>query len=80
MPAYAVEITKENMSAIASEGGPGFVKQRAMDWLEEHGEGYFLRNPGDALDCQFFEPVVFFELYKFEYPDNDMLFRRVVKI
>lgn len=72
-------MTMNNMWVIASEK-PDFDKEEFINWLEEHEEGYFLRDPESVLDCQYFEPTVFLEIYTFTSPDRGELFRRVVKI
>lgn len=80
MPAYACRVTPENMGAIASEFGKRkWDLQEAMQWLEEHGDGWFLRDDSSPLDCHFFEPTVFFEMYAFD-GDSNSLFRRVIKL
>lgn len=77
--AYAVVMSTENMSAIASEH-PKFDKAAFLKWLEDHGEGYFLRDETTSLDCQYFEPTVFAQMYLFEGGDEATLFRRVVRV
>lgn len=78
--AWACKTSKENLGAIASEAGGHFDRKYAEDWVEEHGEGYFLRDPGSAFDCQFFVDTVFFDLYEFEASSSDnALFRTVVR-
>lgn len=79
MVAYAVVMSEENMLVIASEH-PKFDKAEFRKWLADHGEGYFLRDESSPLDCQYFEPTVFAQMYLFESGDESALFRRVVKI
>lgn len=80
--AYAVAITEENLrGVIRSEAGSNFDLEFALAWLEEHGEGWFLRDEESALDCQFFMPMVFVEMYQFVSSlDHTSLFRQVIKI
>lgn len=80
--AYAVAITEDNIRGIIrSEAGLDFNLELALTWLEEHLEGWFLRDEGSPLDCHFFEPLVFVELYKFVSPhDHTSLLRQVIKI
>lgn len=85
MPAYACEVTVTNINAILSELGRKADRDEAQtlitDWLEEHGEGWFLRDESSVLDCNFFVPSVFFEMYAFDRSDpGEGLFRRVVKL
>lgn len=80
MSAYVIAVKEENLSAIASEAGTSFNLDYARAWLIEHGSGYFLRDESSPLDCQFFEEIVFLEMYVFEHPDDGALFRRVVKL
>jgi hypothetical protein len=77
--AYACRITKENFGAIASEK-PDFDEEYTLRWLDDHGTGYFLRDPSSALDCQYFDDDVFFEIYIFQSKDEGELFRRCIKI
>lgn len=68
------------MQAIASER-PGFDVQEFEAFIEEHGTGYFLRDPSSQFDCHYFDDVVFFEFYMFESKsDKDQLFRHVREI
>jgi len=80
MGAYVVAITEENIKGvIRSEAGLDFDLDYALDWLEEHGEGWFLRDEESPLDCQFFEPEVFKEFYIFSSMNDNSLFRQVIK-
>jgi hypothetical protein len=81
MSAYAIAITEDNLrGVIQSEAGLNFDLEMALLWLEEHEEGWFLRDPGSPLDCEFFMPEVFAEMYGFLSNDQSSLIRRVVKI
>lgn len=81
MIAVAVRVSPENMSAIASEAGRKFTRQFAEKWLEQHKQGYFLRDETSTFDCQLMVDTIFFEMYTFRYPnDESSLFRPVVKI
>jgi len=81
MHAYVIEVTPENLrGVIRSEAGKSFDLDLALAWLDEHGEGWFLRDEGSALDCQFFVPEVLFEMYVFTSHDESELLRQVVKI
>lgn len=81
MSAYAVAVTEDNIrGVIHSEAGPSFDVEWALTWLKVHEEGWFLRDEESSLDCQFFMPEVFEELYTFTSHDNNSLFRHVVKL
>jgi len=81
MSAYAIRITKDNLQGvIRSEAGLDFDLEEALDWLKDHEEGWFLRDPGSPLDCEFFMPEIFAEMYIFLSNDTSSLIRRVVKI
>lgn len=79
--AWAVAITEENIrGVIQSEAGLNFNLEDALEWLEEHKEGWFVRDEETVLDCQFFEPNIFPMFYKFVSVDNHSLFRRVEQV
>lgn len=80
--AYAVAINEANIrGVIHSEAGADFNLELALAWLKEHEEGWFLRDEESPLDCQFFMPEVFAEMYMFTSPiDSTSLFRQVIKI
>lgn len=78
--AVAVKVTRENLSAIASEAGRKFDRTHAENWLVEHETGYFLRDEGSPFDCSLMAESVFFEIYAFYTENDSSLFRRVVKI
>lgn len=81
MGAYAVAVTEDNIKGvIRSEAGRSFNLERALDWLKVHEEGWFLRDEESALDCQFFMPEVFEEMYKFTYSESTSLLRSVIRI
>lgn len=76
--AYVVAITEENLrTVIRSEAGPSFDLDLSLQWLAEHGEGWFLRDEGSPFDCQFFVSDVLEELYRFTSVDDHSLFRHV---
>jgi len=78
---YAIPITEENLrGVILSEAGPTYNLNRALDWFNEYGEGWFVREEGASLDCQFFMPEVFEEMYRFVSGDRGDLIRRVIRI
>jgi hypothetical protein len=79
MVAYACRISEENLGVIASEH-PGFDREETLRWIEEHGEGYFLRDDASSFDCQYFVPEVFQRFYSFEPGNEGELFRRVLRI
>lgn len=80
MVAYAVPITLENMGAIASEK-PDFNREEFLSWIEDHGTGFFVRDPGTVFDCEYFDPKVFLEIYIFEKrSDANELFRQISRI
>lgn len=81
MSAYAVKITEDNIrGVIRSEAGKSFNLSIALSWLEEHEEGWFLRDESSPLDCEFFMPEVFAEMYAFTSDDKSSLIRHVVKL
>jgi hypothetical protein len=81
MVAHAIAITEENVrGVIQSEAGPSFDLEKALQWLEEHEEGWFLRDPSSPLDCEFFMPEVFNQMYIFLSMDQSSLIRRVEEI
>ena len=82
MQAYAVAVTEANIrTAIRSEAGRGFNLELALQWLEEHEDGWFIRDEGSTFDCMMFRPEVFEELYMFsDIDNNDAVFRKIVKI
>jgi hypothetical protein len=81
MPAYAIAITEENIrGVILSEAGPEFDIELALEWLEDHEAGWFLRDLGSPFDCEFFMPEVFVEMYGFLNDDRTSLIRSVVRM
>lgn len=81
MASYAIAITKDNIrGVIQSEAGLKFNLETALCWLEDHEEGWFVRDPESPLDCEFFMPEVFEEMYMFIANDYDSLIRRIVKV
>lgn len=79
MVAVACRISEENFGAIASEK-PDFDLEKTKEWLEQNGQGYFLRDPESPLDCGYFVDEVFFQLYIFESGDQSALFRHVLRL
>jgi hypothetical protein len=79
MVAYACRISEENFDAIASEK-PDFDREQTLQWLEQNGTGYFLRDESTNLDCGYFVDDNFFQMYTFDSTDKQDLFRRVLKI
>jgi|KBSMisStandDraft_5_1062788.scaffolds.fasta_scaffold2185290_1 hypothetical protein len=79
MPAYAVRISPENFGAICSEK-PDFNQEEALKWLEQHKQGYFVRDDESSLDCQYFEDTSFFAVYTFADKDPRALFRRIMRL
>lgn len=79
MAGYACRITPANFQAIASEK-PDFDLEEVKEWLEAHGEGYFLRDASSVFDCKYIEPSVLLELYIFADVDPSQIFQRVVRI
>lgn len=77
--AYAVRITERNFQAIASEK-PNFNKEETLQWLEDNGHGYFLRDANSQFDCQYFVDEIFSQLYTFADVDTNAVFRRVHKL
>lgn len=78
--AYAIAITEENINGvIRSEAGLTFDLEYALNWLYENEEGWFLRDEESPLDCQFFQPEVFDELYQFVSADQHSLLRKVIQ-
>lgn len=81
MAAYVVEVTEDNLrTVILSEAGPNFTLTEGLKWLEDHGEGWFLRDEGTVLDCQFFVTNVLKQFYYFANPNDQSLFRRVLPV
>jgi len=81
MQAYAIAITEENLNGVIhSEAGWSYNLEAALQWLEEHEEGWFLRDPGSAFDCAFFESEVFGQIYTFLHSDAGSLIRPVIRI
>lgn len=78
-PAYAVKLTNENLSAILSEAGRRVDRSKVEEWMQAHGEGYFLRDESSVLNGSLFTPLAFFRMYEFCDPDEGALFRRVEK-
>jgi hypothetical protein len=79
--AYVVKITEDNLrGVIRSEAGPNYDLDAALDWFNEHGEGWFLRDEETVLDCQFFVPDILTKFYKFTNVDDHSLFRRVIPV
>lgn len=77
--ATACRITMNNKWVIASEK-PNFDEEEFNAFLAKHGVGYFLRDETSKLDCVYFPPEDFLEIYMFESGDTDALFRNVIKI
>lgn len=83
MAAYAIAITEDNLrGVILSEAGRNFDLKAALQWFDEYGEGWFLRDPESGFDCAFFMPDVFEEIYMFVSGNNDKssLIRTVIRI
>ena len=74
--AYACRLSERNFGAIASEK-PGFDMEDTIAWLNEHGEGYFVRDEDSPWDCNYLSDVVFHEIYAFEYDDKEAIFRPI---
>lgn len=79
MVAYACLAIPENLDVIVSEAGSRFDREYVERWIEDNGDGYFLRDESTALDCNLFSRDVFFGMYSFRTNDTSALFRRVVK-
>lgn len=79
MVAYAIRIEEKNFKAIASEN-PKFNMEATLEWLEQHGQGFFLRDPESTFDCGYFVDEIFSQMYLFESADTSTMFRRVLKI
>lgn len=76
----ACEASEANMSFMISEGGRTFSPQLAREWLEKHGEGYFIRDENDkAFDCQLMTKTMFDATYFFAKGDEGMAFRRIIR-
>lgn len=76
--AYAIPINEQTIKGIIlSEAGRRYNVAAAMEWFKEYGEGWFLRDEGHALDCQFFVPEIFTTFYKFSGGDEQSLIRLV---
>ena len=67
--AWALEVKPDNFNAIMSEVAKSFDQPFLERWLEESGEGYFIRdNRMPALDCTLATSESFSALYKFASP------------
>ena len=77
--AYAVRIKEQNFQAIASEK-PDFNLEETIQWLEDNGQGYFLRDPESKNDCKYLVDEVFTQLYAFGDGDFKAVFRRVHRL
>lgn len=76
--AYAIRVTEANIkSIILSEAGESYNVIDALKWLQEHGEGWFLRDEDSVLDCKFFRPEIFTVMYKFVDYDDGRLIHQV---
>lgn len=78
MTAYACKIHRENFDIIASEK-PDFDREFTERWLDEHEQGYFIRDPSSPFDCQFMQIDVFNELYVFDEGTPGEVFRVIYK-
>jgi hypothetical protein len=77
--AWAVRVVEENYDAILSECAGGFDRSLLLEWVEEHGTGYFLRDADSPLDCLLMDEENFLLLYHFENGNESAMFRTVVK-
>lgn len=78
--AYACRISSETFDVIRSEN-PGFDLEQTKAWLEKHGSGYFIRDESSrAFDCSYMADVVFHEIYAFENGDQDVIFRKIIRL
>lgn len=77
-PAFAIEVTVENMQVILSEAGPHLTKEMLVGWLDTFEGGFFVRHPGEAWDCDLFDADIFSDFYKFRRRDDPELFKRIV--
>lgn len=77
--AWAAEVVENNYGAILSECAGAFDRALLLEWVEEHGGGYFLRDHDSPLDCLLFETDKFLLLYHFESGNEGAMFRTVVK-
>lgn len=79
MIAYAIEVSVENKQAIVSEH-PKFDSQEFDWWLEEHCDGYFIRDSSSVFDCHYIDKDLFSQMYIFTHPNSGDLFKRIVKL
>lgn len=82
MPApCAIAITEENIrGVIHSEAGAKFNREAALEWLNNHGEGWFLIDPDSPFNGEFFMREVFDEMYAFRSDNTSDLINEVVRI
>lgn len=77
--AYAAELSEKNYQAIASEK-PGFDLDEARAWVEEHQGGFFVRDEGSPFDCEYIAPIVFYEMYRFDGFNENVIFHKIVRV
>lgn len=76
--ARACRIHPENFSVIASKK-PDFDLEFTKRWLDEHEQGYFIRDSSSPFDRQYMEASVFFEMYRVVGGTNEDIFRPIEK-
>jgi len=81
MGAYAMAITEENIRGIIlSEAGPKYDLDVALAWLAEYEVGWFVRDPSTVLDCSFYTPEIFAEMYVFLFDDQTSIIRHIAQV
>jgi hypothetical protein len=78
--AWAARLNEDNYQAIASEK-PAFDLDSTRVWVEQHGGGFFVRDPDNRkYDCQYLTDEVFHQIYAFENFDPNSVFHKLVRI
>lgn len=81
MTAYAIAITEENVRGIIlSEAGSKYDVDGALHWLATYGEGWFVRDPSTVLDCSFYTPEIFEQMYTFISADEHSIMRHIEQV
>lgn len=75
--AYACRITPDNFGVISSEN-PKFNLDEIKKFLEDQGDGYFIRDETSPWDCKYMPMLVFQQIYLFQRYDADELFHPIV--
>ena len=75
--AYAIRVTPSNFGAISSEN-PYFNLEELHEWLDAHGDGYFIRDEDhEPFDNVYMDMTIFEEIYRFEGYRPDQMFHPI---